>query len=107
MKKLFEKLKVRWELENYWQLILVLIIFSISGMSVLYVRKYAFQWLGFTAQTPLWEESIAWLFIVVPSYQLLFLTYGTILGQFEFVWEFEKNNLERLKSLAGKITSLL
>ena len=107
MNKLFNKLKERWELESFWHVILVLFIFSISGMSVLYIRKYAFDWLGFTAQTPLWEESIAWIAIVVPSYQLLFLLYGTLLGQFDFVWQFEKNNLRRLKKVAQKVTSVI
>lgn len=104
---MLDKLKQRWGVDNFWQVLLILFIFSISGMSVLYVRKLAFHLLGFDTQTPLWAEIIAWLFIVVPSYQLLFLLYGTILGQFNFVWRFEKKNLRRLKGAFEKLNSLL
>lgn len=106
MKTLLNKLKERWAISSNLQLLLILGIFSISGMSVLYIRKMAFAWLGFTGQTPFWEEAVAWLLIVVPSYQLLFLIYGTLLGQFEFAWEFVTRNFSRLKNLADKLKSL-
>ncbi len=106
MKILFNKLKERWDIDNNRQFLLILVIFSISGISVLYVRKIAFAWLGFTGQTPFWEEAVVWLLVVVPSYQLLFLIYGTLLGQFEFAWEFVKNNINRLKYLAEKVNPL-
>lgn len=107
MNKMFEKLKERWGLSSYRQLAIVLFIFSISGMSVLVVRKAAFNWLGFTASTPFWEEALAWLLVVVPSYQLLFLAYGALLGQFDFVWQFEKKSLQRLRNVWGKLSSML
>lgn len=107
MKKIFEKLKERWGLNSYRQVVLILFIFSISGMSVLFVRKAVFHWLGFTDTTPFWEEAAAWLLIVVPSYQLLFLSYGTLLGQFKFVWRFEKKSLQRIRDALGKLNSML
>lgn len=107
MKKIYHKLKERWGLESPWQIVLVLIIFSISGMSVLYVRNAAFYLLGFDAQTPLWEEIITWIVVVVPSYQVLFMIYGTILGQFDFVWRFEKRNIRRIKSFFTYLVSLV
>lgn len=98
MKKLFEKLKRRWGVEDVWQVMLILFIFSITGLTALYARKLAFGWLGFNQQTPLWEEAVTWLVVVFPSYQIFFLLYGFILGQFHFVWDFEKNSLRRLKN---------
>lgn len=105
MKKLLEKLMDRWNVDHYWQAVVILFIFSISGMTVLYVRKAAFEWLGFNKSTPFWEEAVIWLVVVFPSYQVLFLLYGFILGQFEFVWQFEKKNLRRLKKLWHKFVS--
>lgn len=105
MGKLIKKMKKRWGVNSMSGLLLILFIFAITGISVLYVRKFAFGWLGLNAQTPLWLEVIAWIAIVFPSYQLLLLFYGLILGQFEFVWKFEKKSLLRIKSLFVKNNS--
>lgn len=99
MGELIEKMKERWGVETFGGLLLILFIFAITGMTALYVRKVAFGWLGINAETPLWIELIAWILIVFPAYQMLFLIYGFILGQFEFVWNFEKKSLRRIKNL--------
>lgn len=101
MKKLYEKLKERWDADSLWQVLLILFIFSISGMSVLYVRTFFFDLMGFDATTPFWEKFVMWIVIVFPSYQALFLFYGFIFGQFEFVWAFEKKSFSRLGRLFG------
>jgi len=92
-------LKDRWNVETIGGIILILFIFSITGMSALYVRHFVFDLLGFDEQTPLWIEVIGYILIIIPSYQILFLLYGFLLGQFEFVWNFEKKSLARIKSL--------
>ncbi|MDR8392482.1 prolipoprotein diacylglyceryl transferase [Aliifodinibius sp. S!AR15-10] len=99
MNQLIEKLKKRWEIETIGQLILILFIFSITGMTALYVRKFAFGWLGIDEHTALWVEVIAWVGTVFPAYQVLFLFYGFVLGQFEFVWRFEKKSLQRITGM--------
>ncbi|WP_212747631.1 DUF6787 family protein [Fodinibius saliphilus] len=99
MGELIEKMKKRWGVETLGGVLLILFIFSITGMTALYVRKFVFGWLGFDAETPLWIELIAWVLVVFPSYQILFLIYGFLLGQFEFVWNFEKKSLHRIKNL--------
>lgn len=99
MNKYIEKLKKRWGVESLGGVIIIFFIFSITGMTALYVRKFVFGWLGVDGHTPLWIEIIAWVLVVFPSYQILFLLYGFLLGQFDFVWNFEKKNLARLKNL--------
>jgi hypothetical protein len=105
--ELLEKLKQRWGVEHFWQVVLIMFIFSICGMTVLYIREFVFDWLGLGQSTPLWEEAVAWLVIVFPSYQILFLFYGFIFGQFEFVWRFEKKNFRRLKGFFLRLLSKL
>lgn len=99
MTKLIDKLKERWGVESYGQVLLILFIFSITGMSALYVRKFVFDLVGITPDTAFWIKASAWLLTVFPSYQILFLLYGFLLGQFSFVWRFEKESLARIKSL--------
>lgn len=99
MTKLFEKLKERWGLKSFWHVVLILFIFSITGITTLYVREFLFGMLGITSETGTMIRVMAWLFVVFPSYQALFLIYGFVLGQFEFVWRFEKKSLARIRSL--------
>lgn len=99
MNRLFEKLKKRWEVETLWQVVVILVIFSVTGITTLYVKKYLFGLMGVTEGTPFWIRSLAWLFTVLPSYQVLFLFYGLILGQFRFVWQFEKESFRKIKGL--------
>lgn len=99
MTKLIEKLKKRWGVKNYWQLLLILFIFAITGIATLYVRKISFDLLGVSSDTQWWIRASIWVLVVFPSYQLLFLLFGFVLGQFDFVWRFEKKSIGRLKSL--------
>ncbi|HLR31931.1 MAG TPA: DUF6787 family protein [Fodinibius sp.] len=99
LQNIIKILKDRWNVETIGGIILILFIFSITGMTALYVRKFVFGWLGFSEQTPLWMEMLGWVLVVFPSYQILFLLYGFLLGQFEFVWNFEKKSLGRIKKL--------
>ena len=97
--EMIEKMKKRWGVETFGGLLLILFIFAITGMTTLYVREIAFSWIGIGPETPLWLELIAWILIVFPSYQLLFLLFGFVMGKFEFVWKFEKKSLNRIRDL--------
>lgn len=102
MAELIQKLKERWGVTTGWQLILILFIFSISGMTVLYVKKGAFSVLGFDDQTAFWLKAVTWVLVVFPSYQVIFLFYGFIFGQYEFAKNFLLHSLERIKGLFSK-----
>lgn len=99
MNKIFDALKERWGLDSFWQVLVVLIVFAVTGMSVLYVRQFAFELLGIGEQTPFWLKTMAWLVVVLPSYQVLLLFFGFLFGQFDFVWRFEKRSVRKLMSL--------
>lgn len=93
---MLKKIKDRWNVKSNFQLLLILIVFSITGSATLVVRKAAFEWLGITADTSLWIKFPLYILIIFPAYQILFLIIGTLLGQFKFAWEFEKKMFSRL-----------
>lgn len=105
MQKLIDKFKTRWEIEHTWQIGLILLLCSISGLSVLYIRSITVDWLGFTEKTALWEQAVLWLVVVVPSYQAIFLLCGSLFGQFEFVWGFQKRNFRKVKNVLQTVFS--
>lgn len=86
-------------MKSYGQVLLILFIFSITGFSTLYVKQLFYLLFGVTEQTAGWIKVSLWLGMVLPAYQVLFLFYGFIFGQFDFVWKFEKKSFGRLKSL--------
>lgn len=97
---LLQKLMQKWQLKNMFQVIMVLLVFSLTGSTVVLLRQVLFDFLGFTQQTPFWLKTIAYLIFIFPAYQLLILIYGFMLGQFSFFWKKERKLLQRMGFLA-------
>ncbi|MCC7429302.1 hypothetical protein IT568_00525 [bacterium] len=83
-----EKMKMRFGVKSNLDVVLILIVFSIAGSSVVFVAKPILAFLGFE------NGSFGWwtgrILLIVPLYQVLLIVYGTLLGQFSFFWEKEK-----------------
>jgi hypothetical protein len=92
---MLKKLKEKWNIKSNVQLVLILIIFSVTGSATLIVRKAVFEWIGINGDTSLWLKVPLYILIIVPAYQILFLIIGTLFGQFKFAWEFEKRVFSR------------
>jgi hypothetical protein len=97
---LLQKLMQKWQLKNMFQVIMVLLVFSLTGSTVVLLRQVLFDFLGFTQQTPFWLKTITYLIFIFPAYQLLILIYGFMLGQFSFFWKKERKLLQRMGILA-------
>ncbi len=94
-----QKLQSKWKLESIGQVILVLIVFSLTGSTVVMLRKVFFGWIGFDEFTPFWIKTITYILFVMPAYQVLLLAYGALVGQFQFFWEKEKKMARGIKRL--------
>ncbi|MFX0557099.1 DUF6787 family protein [Maribacter sp. CXY002] len=96
------KLKERWGITNNFQLIIIFIVFSITGSSSVYVAKPFLQFIGLeygTFPTTWWGSTMYWtlrILLIFPFYQLLLVIYGWLFGQFKFFWAFEKKMLKRI-----------
>lgn len=98
-----ERLKVKWELNSLWQVMLVLIVFACTGFTILFVKKPIFDFLGVDTQGGGFIKTIIYLLLVLPLYQIFLLVYGFIFGQFTFFWEKEKQFIRRIGRLfSGK-----
>lgn len=85
-----KRLMTKWNVHTMWDFLAILVVFSLAGMSVVYVRKPFFHLIGIEKETPFVIKFFCWLLIVFPSYQLGLLAFGFLLGQFGFFWEKEK-----------------
>lgn len=93
---MFEKLKKRWNIESNLQLVLILIVFSITGSVSAWVSKPFVEWMGLSDEMmPKWLFTILRLILIFPIYNVILIIIGTIFGQFKFFWAFEKKMFSR------------
>lgn len=97
-----DKLKDKWGVSSVWQVIAILVAFSLAGSSVVFFKKEFFDLLGFNETTATWIKVVTYILFVFPAYQVLLLFYGTVLGQFNFFWEKEKKMFSRIVGVFRK-----
>jgi hypothetical protein len=93
------RLQKRWNLTSSGQVWVVLLVFALTGTTVMFLRrilKQNFDW----AHETWFVYSYYWL--ILPFYNLILLMYGAIFGKFEFFWNFEKRFFNRIVSLFKK-----
>jgi len=97
-----QKLKERWGISSNLQLIIIFVVFAITGSSSVYVAKPFLNIIGLEqAKFPdfWWGSTLYWILrilLIFPFYQVLLVIYGWLFGQFTFFWAFEKKMLKRI-----------
>lgn len=92
-----EKLKQRWGLKSNMQVVVILLVFSITGYTSLIIAKPILNFIGLTQEaTNPWIYRPLRILLIFPFYQVLILFYGWVFGQFQFFWNFEKKMLSRM-----------
>ncbi|PCH91116.1 MAG: hypothetical protein COB85_09525 [Bacteroidetes bacterium] len=99
-----DKFKRKWGISSSVDIILILVVFSLAGMSIVQVRVPVFNLLGLEDAN--WGiKTLVYLAVVFPAYQFFLLFYGFILGQFGFFWEKEKKMGRWIMNLLSKNSS--
>jgi hypothetical protein len=92
-----KKLKEKWGITSNFQIIIILVVFSITGSIAVIVAKPALNLVGLDKEAI--SPWVFWpirIFIIFPIYQVLIVIIGALFGQFKFFWDFEKKMLYRL-----------
>ena len=97
LNKIKPKLKNKWHITSEFQYWVIMVVFSLAGSSVVYIKRPVFAYAGIGPETPFLLKFLMWLVVVFPGYQVLLMFWGTVLGQFRFVWWFEKKMLRRMR----------
>ncbi len=93
----FQKLKLKWGINSNFQLLIILLVFSITGSLAVYIAKPLLNLVGANSDSmSLWIYIPIRIAIIFPIYQVLIVVIGTLFGQFQFFWNFEKKMLSRL-----------
>jgi len=98
----FNRLKNKWGIQSNSQLILIFIVFGITGSLSVRLAKPVLEFINindiffeelFLGNLLYWTIRLV---IVFPLYQILLLVIGTLFLQFKFFWNFEKKILRRI-----------
>ena len=93
------RLKAKWEIESNAQLIIIIIVFAVTGSTASKIAAPVVHFFGIYSET---YPILYWplrIILIFPLYQVLLILFGWIFGQFKFFWTFEKKMLKRLKIL--------
>ena len=92
-----KKLKEKWGITSNFQLLIICVVFSVTGSISVWIAKPLLDFIGLdkSAVSPwiFWPIRIG---IIFPIYQILIVIIGALFGQFTFFWNFEKKMLVRL-----------
>ncbi len=92
-----DKLKHRWGIDSNFQIIIIFIVFAITGSSATKLAAPICEFVGLDKETSPWP--LYWfvrILLIFPLYQVLLVCFGWLFGQFSFFWKFEKKMLVRL-----------
>ena len=83
---------------SFYQLIIVFLVFAISGSLSVYVSEPVLNLLNYKEYV---SNKIIQIFlrllIIFPIYQIILLGVGAIFGEFQYFWDFEKRFWKRFK----------
>lgn len=87
----------RWGCQSNWQVIMIFIVFSITGSMAVALAHPVVHLFGLSRETTnpwiFWPIRIA---IIFPIYQVLLVVVGSLLGQHQFFFRYAKKILKRL-----------
>ncbi len=101
-----EKLKKRWGLTSNWQVLAIIVVFSLNGSFATWVAKPVTEFFGLSSETtnPYILYLALRILLIFPIYQITLPIVGWFFGQFKFFWNFEKKMLKRMG--LGKLLNL-
>ena len=85
-----DKLKNLFKVSSTNQLIVVFIVFGITGSMSLVISEYISRFFNF-------DNIILSIIFVLVIYQILLIIIGALFGEFDYFWEMEKKILSRFK----------
>ncbi len=90
---LFEKLKKRWGVESWVDVVIILVVFACTGFSIMGVKRL----FNVSYDTDIFLRILFYIGVFF-LYQVFLLAYGWLFGKFRFFWNFEKRMLNKIWS---------
>jgi hypothetical protein len=97
-----QRLQTKWKLDSLFQVVMVLVVFACTGFTILFIKNPILDFFG--VEKGGFLNTVLYLLLVLPLYQIFLLLYGFVFGQFRFFWEKEKQIFRRIAQLFSKKT---
>ena len=81
MKQFWSKLKLKYNIENDFQAILVLVIFSIAGSSIIFVKEPIFNFIHYDEIPYTILKVFVYILFIIPTYYVFLFLWANLLGQ--------------------------
>ena len=96
------KLKKKWGIKSNFQLVVIFIVFGITGSASVFLGEPILSYLKINDELfiDIYLGKYIYIFIkiilIFPLYQILLLIFGAIFFQFTFFWNIEKQILKKI-----------
>lgn len=91
-------LKQKWGLKSNFQLVIIIVVFAITGSTSAWITRPILAYIGIdkTTMNPFvyWPLSIL---LILPVYKVLLIVIGSVFGQYKFFSQFVKKMLIRMR----------
>jgi hypothetical protein len=101
--KLMAYFKERWGITSTFQFIIINLVFAASGFSILFTKEYIYEWVGLPLNASIGIKILLFIVVVLPLYNIYFLIWSIILGQYQFFIRYQKKILSRFSKLWYKM----
>ena len=98
-KKILAYFKDRWGISSTWQFIVINIVFAASGFSILYTKSYIYELVGLPLEASFGIKLLLFIVVVLPLYNIYFLIWSIVFGQYKFFVRYQKKILTRIARL--------
>ena len=89
-----KKLKEKWGIKSNFQLVIILIVFAITGSASAAISGPTIDFLFGDTEMSGFLKFILQLVVIMPIYQVLLLFFGFVFFQFNFFFKFVKKFLK-------------
>ena len=95
---MIEKLVNKFKANSIRHLLIIFIIFALSGSGSLFISSPILIVLGLDKLITFYPLYIfVRIILIIPIYQFILIIIASLFGEFDYFWKFEKKFLQRLK----------
>ncbi|MFN8416520.1 MAG: DUF6787 family protein [Cytophagaceae bacterium] len=89
--------KEKWGVDSWWRLTKIFIVFAITGMSAVQVKKIIFPFIGIDHTTAWYIYYPVWLITITPFYYIFLTIYSHLFGEGPFFMAMMKKTWDRMR----------